>query len=60
MRQWQTKLSVNLFGGWPGNNPNLNPIELLWSQMKKLQNKDSAMSVARLKKIALKIWKRSC
>ena len=49
MRQWQTKYGVNLFGGWSGNNPNLNPIELLWSQMKQLKN-NSATSALGLKK----------
>ena len=55
-RQWHTKQGVNLFGDWPGNNPNLILIELLWSQMKQLQKNDCTMTAAGLKKVALKLW----
>ena len=29
-RLWHIKLGVNLFSGWPGNSPDLNPMEMLW------------------------------
>ena len=55
-RQWHTKQGINLFGGWPGNNPNLNTIELLWSQMKQLGNKDYNVS-SRAEKNCLNLGK---
>ena len=55
-KQWHTQHGVKLFGGWPGNSPDLNPIESLWSQMKQLQSKERATSAAGLKKIASKVW----
>ena len=55
-KQWYTQHGVKLFGGWPGNSPDLNPIESLWSQMKQLQSKERATSAAGLKKIASKVW----
>ena len=33
-----TTQGVNLFGSQPGNNSNLDPIKLLWSQIKQLQS----------------------
>ena len=44
------KQGVNLFGGWSWKNLYLNPIELLWSQMKQLYKKDCLMPAAGLKK----------
>ena len=49
-RQCYKEQGVNLSDGWPGNNPNLNPIELLWCQTKQLQNKDCATLAAEPKK----------
>ena len=55
-KQWYNKNGIHL-QGWPGNSPNLNPIENLWSQMKAKQSRDRATSIAGLKQIALKVWK---
>ena len=51
-KQWQTKQDINLFEGWLGNRPDLNPIKSLWSQIKQLQNKEHATLAAGLKRIA--------
>ena len=52
------KRGVNLYGGQPGNSPNLKPIDSLWSKTKQLQGIKLAMSAVGLKKIALKILGR--
>ena len=45
-RQWHMKQGI--------------PIDSLWSQMKQLQSIKPAISAVGPKKIALKIWGRSC
>ena len=35
---------VKLFGGWPGNSPDLNPIKNCWSQIKHMERKEKATS----------------
>ena len=55
-KKWHQDRGVKLFEGWPGNSPDLNPIENLWSQMKHLQRHERATSIAGLKRIAQKVW----
>ena len=55
-KKWHQDRGVKLFEGWPGNSPDLNPIENLWSQMKNLQRHERATSIAGLKRIAKKVW----
>ena len=55
-KKWHQDRGVKLFEGWPGNSPDLNPIENLWSQMKNLQRHERATSIAGLKRIAQKVW----
>ena len=57
-KQWHQRHGVKLFSGWPGNSPDLNPIESLWSQMKQMQIGERATSMAELKKIALIVWRK--
>ena len=57
-KQWHAEHGVSLFQGWPGNSLDLNPIENLWSQMKVMQSHKRATSVAGLKRIALRVWRR--
>ena len=56
-QKWHADHGIELFQGWPGNSPDLNPIENLWSQMKHLQRNERATSAEGLKKIARKVWK---
>ena len=55
-KKWHQDRGVKLFEGWPGNSLDLNPIENLWSQMKNLQRHKRATSIAKLKRIAKKVW----
>ena len=44
-KKWHPDHGVQLFGGWPGISPNLDPIENLWSEMTNLQRKKGANDV---------------
>ena len=55
---WQVAKGITLFEGWPGNSPNLNPIEHLWSQVKHLQWEERATSRGGIKKIAGNVWRQ--
>ena len=55
-KRWHADRGITLFPGWPGNSPDLNPIENLWSQMKDMQREERATSVSGLKRIAQKVW----
>ena len=54
-KEWHRRNGVRLFQGWPGNSPDLNPIENLWSQMKHLQRTKRATSKEAIKKIVRKV-----
>ena len=56
-KKWHPDHDVQLFGGWPGISPNLDPIENLWSEMKNLQRKKGANDIGVPKKIAHKVWR---
>ena len=54
--QWLVDCGVNYFKKWPGNSPDLNPIEHVWHIIKKqLQDRD-ASTVAKLKIEIQDIW----
>jgi len=57
-KKWLDDRGVKRFEGWPGNSPDLNPIENLWSQMKHLQRRERATSTAGLHRIARKVWRQ--
>lgn len=55
VKKWLSDQSISVLE-WPGNSPDLNPIENCWHQMKvALKDKDTA-SVPRLKNELLKLW----
>ena len=54
---WHQDCRIKLFGGWPGNSPDLNPIENLWSQIKHLQRKERATLKDGIKNVANKVWR---
>lgn len=55
-KQWLSDCAVEYIQDWPGNSPDLNPIENLWSCMKnQLREKDTS-SLAKLKAAVQSIW----
>jgi hypothetical protein len=42
--------------GWPGNSPDLNPIENCWNQMKQKLKVLDISSLPKLKEALLKLW----
>ena len=55
---WHARNGIKVFQGWPGNSPDLNPIENVWSQMKHMQRRERATSIDGIKKIAKKVWRQ--
>ena len=53
--EWHNQNNIKLFSAWSGSSPNLNLIELLWLQIKQLQNWGCATSDVGLKRIVLSI-----
>ena len=47
---------INYFSDWPGNSPDLNPIENLWGIMKSQLRKRDVSSISKLKLALQDIW----
>jgi DDE superfamily endonuclease len=57
-QRWLQRHDVSVVSGWPGNSPDLNPIENLWGWMKaKLYRKD-LRSVTHLRVALLQLWEQ--
>ena len=48
--------NIDILGKWPGNSPDLNPIEHLWAVLKKKINEMNPTSYEDLKKNILLAW----
>lgn len=54
--QWLTDCDIPFFSDWPGNSPDLNPIENLWAILKRKLRQADTSSVTRLKAAIRKEW----
>ena len=56
VKDWFAESRINVFNDWPGNSPDLNPIENLWAIMKhRLKGRDTS-SVPKLTTAVEQIW----
>lgn len=54
-KKWLADNKIPLMD-WPGNSPDLNPIENLWNIMKNKVAKENTSSIEKLKTAILKVW----
>jgi hypothetical protein len=55
-REWLQRNGVSVVQGWPGNSPDLNPIENLWGWLKAKLYKMKLQNVHQLKAALLDLW----
>ena len=55
---WHQQRGIELLPDWPGNSPDLNPIENLWSQMKEQLSEERPTSAEGIRKVVRKVWNR--
>lgn len=56
VKEWLNNCAIEYFTDWPGNSPDLNPIENLWSIMKKKVQCMDTSSVPKLKAALVQVW----
>ena len=56
VKQWIAAQDFELLQGWPGNSPDLNPIENCWSQMKECLRQQNCMSHSDLIEKIKRVW----
>lgn len=56
IKDWMKDYSVNVIEDWPGNSPDLNPIENLWYIVKKELREQDTNSLPKLKAAIEEVW----
>lgn len=54
--QWLQRNGTRVVDSWPGNSPDLNPIENLWGWMKRKLYQREVQSVDQLKEAIQQVW----
>ena len=58
VKEWLTAKKIEVLGPWPGNSPDLNPIDNLWYILKREVAKHHPTSLEDLKQIIRQVWCR--
>ena len=53
---WLREQNINILGPWPGNSPDLNPIENLWSILKRRVEKQNPTYSDKLQALIMQEW----
>lgn len=56
VKDWLQRSNINLVGPWPGNSPDLNPIENCWAVLKRKVAEKNPTSIASLKDAIKTVW----
>ena len=56
MTKWLGEQNIGILGPWPGNSPDLNPIENLWSILKKQLDKQKPTNYDKLQALIMQEW----
>ena len=54
--KWLGEQNINILGPWPGNSPDLNPIENLWSILKRRVDKENPTNSDKLQTLIMQEW----
>uniref|UniRef100_A0A8C8I487 Transposase n=1 Tax=Oncorhynchus tshawytscha TaxID=74940 RepID=A0A8C8I487_ONCTS len=54
--KWLGEQNINILGPWPGNSPDLNPIENLWSILKRRLDKQKPTNSDKLQALIMQEW----
>ncbi|KAL0199311.1 hypothetical protein M9458_007851 [Cirrhinus mrigala] len=54
--KWLGDQNIDILGPWPGNSPDLNPIENLWSILKRRVDKQKPTNSDKLQEVIMKEW----
>ena len=54
--KWLGEQNINILGPWPGNSPDLNPIENLWSILKRRVDKQKPTNSDKLQALFMQEW----
>ena len=54
--KWLGEQNIDILGPWPGNSPDVNPIENLWSILKRRMDKQKPTNSDKLQALTMQEW----
>ena len=54
--KWLGEQNIDILGPWPGNSPDLNPIENLWAILKRREDKQKPTNSDKLQALIMQEW----
>ncbi|CAJ0945408.1 unnamed protein product [Ranitomeya imitator] len=54
--KWLMEQNIEILGPWPGNSPDLNPIENLWSIIKRWEDKQKPTNSGKMQALIMQEW----